>query len=213
VAGIAHWVNGYLGLRPESALDKRHSGLVAINEWVKDQYGAGRVTSISDEEMLMQAQMYLPEYFKSDFDKLREHALAISEKIVETLAADSWVRTMDPGKIEPALQEAVHKHQFIQFIYVTDLSGKKITANVTQPEYRDEFGSFGLHEDFSDRDWFSGAIDEGGVFITDFYKSRITGALCITVSAPVLDDNGKAVGVIGADLRFEELARMHKAML
>lgn len=213
VAGIAHWVNNYLGLRPESALDKRHTGLMAINEWVRDQYAAGRVTSISDEEMLMQAQMHLPEYFKSDFDRLREHALSLSEKIVQKLMEDMAVRSMDPAQIEPVLRDAVHKHLFIQFIYVTDMAGKKITENVTQPEYRERYGTFGLHEDFSDRDWFRGAIDEGGVFITDFYKSRITGALCITVSAPILADEGTAVGVIGADLRFEELARMHETML
>ena len=45
------------------------------------------------------------------------------------------------------------------------------------------------------------------VYITDFYKSRITGALCITVSAPILDDSGRPIGVLGMDLRFEELAR------
>jgi isopropylmalate/homocitrate/citramalate synthase len=213
IAGIAHWVNNYLGLKTENALDKRHAGLAAINEWVRDQYAAGRVTSISDAEMLMQARMHLPEYFKSEFDRLRDHALNISEKIVEKLAADSWVRTMDPEKVEPVLEEAVHKHLFIQFIYVTDMNGSKITKNVTQPEYREEFGTFGLHEDFSDRDWFQGALEEGGVFITDFYKSRITGALCITVSAPITNEDGQAIGVIGADLRFEELARMHEALL
>ena len=189
------------------------TGLMAINEWVRDQYAVGRVTSISDEEMLMQAQMHLPEYFKSDFDRLREHALNLSEKIVQKLMEDPAVRSMNPAKIEPVLREAVHKHLFIQFIYVTDMAGKKITENVTQPEYREKYGTFGLHEDFSDRDCFRGAVDEGGVFITDFYKSRITGALCITVSAPIFADNGDAAGIIGADLRFEELARMHEAML
>ncbi len=213
IAGIAHWVNSYLGLRPEAALDKRHPGLIAIHEWVKEQYAAGRVTSISDAEMLMQARMHLPEYFKSDFDRLRDHALDISEKIIEELATDARIVSMDPAQIEPVLRDAVHKHTFIQFIYVTDMSGKKITENVTQPEYREEYGTFGLHEDFSDRDWFKGALEEGGVFITDFYKSRITGALCITVSAPIMDDSGKVLGVIGADLRFEELARMHEAIL
>lgn len=213
IAGIAHWVNSYLGLRPEGALDKRHPGLAAIHEWVKEQYAAGRVTSISDAEMLMQARMHLPEYFKSDFDRLRDHALDISEKIIEGLATDARIVSMDPVQIEPVLREAVHKHTFIQFIYVTDMSGKKITENVTQPEYREEYGTFGLHEDFSDRDWFKGALEEGGVFITDFYKSRITGALCITVSAPIMDDSGKVLGVIGADLRFEELTRMHEAIL
>lgn len=208
IAGIAHWVNNYLGLRPEVALDKRHPGLVQMNEWVRDQYVSGRVTSISDEEMLMQARMHLPEYFKSDFDRLRDHALDLSEKIVEQLSADKRVRSMDHVKIEPALRETVQKNVFVQFVYVTDLSGKKITENITQPEYQEKYGSFGLHEDFSDRDWFRGALDAGSVFITDFYKSRITGALCITVSAPITNDEGIAVGVIGADLKFEELARM-----
>lgn len=213
VAGIAHWVNGYLGLRPEAALDKRHAGLMSINDWVKDQYAIGRVTSISDEEMLMQARMHLPEYFKSDFDRLREHALDLSEKIIEKLAADLRVKSMDHKKIEPVLQDAVHKHIFIQFIYVTDMAGKKITENITQPEYREQYGNFGLNEDFSDRDWFNGAIESGTVFITDFYKSRITGVLCITVSAPILNGEGKEIGVIGADLKFEELSRMSEAML
>lgn len=213
IAGIAHWVNSYLGLKPENALDKRHAGLVGINDWVREQYAAGRVTSISDMEMLTQARMHLPEYFKSEFDRLRDHALNVSERIVEELATNGMVRTMDPARIEPVLREAVHKHLFIQFIYVTDMKGAKITENVTQPEYRDEFGTFGLHEDFSDRDWFRGALEEGGVFITDFYKSRITGALCITVSAPIMDEEGNPRGVIGADLRFEELARMHDAVI
>lgn len=208
IAGIAHWVNLYLGLRPEVALDKRHPGLVLINDWVRDQYAAGRVTSISDYEMLMQARMHLPEHFKSDFDRLRDHALDLSEKIIEQLMGDPAIRGMDHEKIEPVLRDAVHKHIFIQFVYVTDAAGKKITQNITQPEYRETYGTFGVHEDFSNRDWFRGALDEGGVFITDFYKSRITGALCITVSAPVLDDEGNAIGVIGADLKFEELARM-----
>ncbi len=42
VAGIAHWVNSYLGLKPESALDKRHAGLLGVYDWVKDQYSFGK---------------------------------------------------------------------------------------------------------------------------------------------------------------------------
>lgn len=212
LAGIAHWINAYLGLKPENAVDKRHPALVTINEWVKEQYAAGRVTSISDPEMLTQARMHLPEYFKSDFDKLREHALTISEKIIETLSEEPAVRSMDHKKVEKALANIVAKHQFVQFIYVTDRKGKKITENITQPEYREQFGTFGLNEDFSDRDWFNGALDSGEVYITDFYTSRITGALCVTVSAPITDGNSEQLGVLGADLKFEELARMHDAL-
>ncbi|MCE5200611.1 MAG: histone-lysine N-methyltransferase [Armatimonadota bacterium] len=210
VAGIAHWVNSYLGLKPEMALDKRHPGLISIQEWVKDQYVAGRVTSISDDEMLMQARMHLPEYFKSDFDRLREHALDLSEKIIQRLVEDERVRSMDPVVVEPVLRRAAEELHFVQFIYVIDMNGKKITENVTQPKYRDQFGKFGLNEDFRNRDWFQGALESGpgDVFITDFYKSRITGALCITVSAPILDEEESCIGVFGADLKFDELARI-----
>ncbi len=210
LAGIAHWVNSYLGLRPEAAIDKRNPGLAVINDWVREQYAAGRVTSISDREMLLQSQMHLPEYFKSDFDKLREHAWDISEKIVAALAEHPDVRSMDHVRIEPLLEYGVKKHTFIQFIYVTDINGIRITENVTQPKYREEFGKLHPNEDLSDRVWFKGALEDGGVFITDFYNSRITGALCITVSAAIFDDDGKAIGVIGADLRFEELVRTHE---
>ena len=34
-----------------------------ILEWVDQQYAAKRTTSISDEEMLEQAKVYMPEHF------------------------------------------------------------------------------------------------------------------------------------------------------
>ena len=69
-----------------------------------------------------------------------------------------------------------------------------------------------MHENFADRDWFTGALEEHGVYITDFYKSRITSALCITVSIPILGASGEPVGVLGADLNFAELVRMHDSV-
>ena len=40
--------------------------------------------------------------------------------------------------------------------------------------------------------------------MSDFYTSKITGALCITVSAPISSDAGSIIGVLGVDIRFEE---------
>ncbi|MFQ3549347.1 MAG: cache domain-containing protein, partial [Armatimonadota bacterium] len=211
LAGIAHWVNSYLGLRPEVAVDKRHPGLQQIYEWVKHQYSLGRVTSISDSEMLFQAKMHLPEFFKSDFDTLKEHAFDISEKIVEQIALHPSLKSMDHEKIETVLRSAANKHHFIQFLYVVDLDGNKITENVTQPQYREQYGTYGLNEDFKNRDWFEGALKSDGIFITDFYNSKITKALAITLSSAIRNDNDEIVGVLGVDLKFEELARMHEA--
>jgi len=213
IAGIAHWVNCYLGLKPEAAIDKRHPGLVAIQEWIRDLYDGGRVTSISDSEMLMQARMHLPMYFKSDFDRLREHALNLSEKVMERLMEHAEVHSMVNKRIQPIFEEELHKHQFIQFIYLTDATGKNTITHVTQPKYREEFGTVRADDDLSDRDWFTGALSTRGIYITDFYLSRFTGILCITVSAPIIGDKGEVLGVIGADLQFAELVRMQEEYL
>jgi isopropylmalate/homocitrate/citramalate synthase len=210
IAGIAHWVNSYLGLKGDNKIDKRHSGLSSIGEWVEKQYADGRITSISNEEMQVQARIHLPEYFKSDFDRLRDRAMSLSEKIVLDLT--HWLERLEGNAdgMASLLEEEVRHHKFIQFIYVVDPNGYKITKNITQPEDREQYDSLHLEdENFSDRDWFVNAIKHKGVFVSDFYKSRITGALCLTVSAPIHDPLKDEIrGVLGADMRFEDLARM-----
>ena len=47
-------------------------------------------------------------------------------------------------------------------------------------------------------------METGKIHVTDFYISKMTGALCITVSAPIVDENDEMVGVFGVDIRFEE---------
>lgn len=208
LAGISHWINSYLGLKPEVAVDKRHPGVVNINEWVQEQYDDGRVTSISDDEMLAQARIHLPEYFKSDFDKVRERALDLSEKFIEQLIADPRVRSMDPAQIETALDEDIHIHPFVQFAYVTDSEGFRITRAITQRVDAVEYSTLPTQEDLSDRDWYHGAIENREVYITSIYKSRFTGRLCITAAAPIQDDEEQVIGVLGVDLMFEELTRL-----
>jgi isopropylmalate/homocitrate/citramalate synthase len=62
VDGIALWVNEYLGLKSERRLSKAKIGRVA--RWVRDQYEVnGRITAISDEEMIAVCKQYLPDYF------------------------------------------------------------------------------------------------------------------------------------------------------
>lgn len=64
IAGICYWVNSHLGLTGKNKIDKRHPGIMKINEWVSNQYKELRTTSISNEEMMLQVRLHLPEYFK-----------------------------------------------------------------------------------------------------------------------------------------------------
>ncbi|MBR4748324.1 MAG: histone-lysine N-methyltransferase [Abditibacteriota bacterium] len=208
LAGIAHWVNAFLGLKSEYAIDKKHPGLYKINEWVHEQYKAGRVTSISDTEMLAQARIYLPDYFKSDFDIIKNRALDLTEKIIEEIVEDPCTQKMNVSGIEAKLSNIVRKHDFIQFAYVTDSKGIRITQNINPSQLNEKYVSATGSENFSEREWFVEAKKNKGIYITDFYTSRYTGEMCITVSAPIYNDDDDFIGVVGIDIQFEALARM-----
>ncbi|MDQ7837532.1 MAG: cache domain-containing protein [Thermodesulfobacteriota bacterium] len=210
VAGIAHWINNRLGLAVESQVDKRHPGIAHIYKWVMEQYEAGRVTAISNEEMEMQARKHLPELFISEFDKLKKKAYDLAAHLIEEIVEREEIKTMKAKAQEPVLQKFLDANPFIQFIYVTNTEGRKITKNITHVKDRAKYETFKLDRDFSDRPWFINPLKDGKVHVTDFYTSKITGALCITVSAPIRSDKEEIVGILGADIRFEDLAKMEK---
>ena len=54
ISGIALWVNRKLGLSGEDALDKHDPIIEGIKAWVDEQYAAGRVTVITDNELTEQ---------------------------------------------------------------------------------------------------------------------------------------------------------------
>jgi len=207
IAGIAHWVNSHLQLDADKKIDKRHPGLAKMHKWVMEQYEEGRTTSISHEELLEKAKKYLPEYFVSDLDKLKKKAQSIALHLVEEMVERNEMRTMDHALQEAIMQRLLEENPFIQFAYVVNTEGKKVTRNITQIQYKAQYEHSGLGDSFSDRPWFINPMKDGKSFVSDFYTSKITGALCITVSAPIADDASKIVGVFGVDIRFEDLIR------
>jgi citrate (Re)-synthase len=59
-AGIAWWINSFLGLSRDRQVDKKSAEVQKIAEWVDAQYADGRTTSISDEEMMTQVRRVMP---------------------------------------------------------------------------------------------------------------------------------------------------------
>ncbi len=207
-AGIAHWVNQRLNLEEDRQVDKRHPGVHKIYAWVKEQYDEGRLTSIGNSEMEKLARKHLPELFHSEFDRLKFWAQTLAMDLGAQLVERQEMRTMAPGLIEPVLEDFLEQNPFIQFLYVVNTNGYKVTRNITHITDKAKYSRSHLDEDFSGRDWFVQPMKDGKVHVSDFYTSRITGALCITVSGPIRDEDDRIVGVLGADIRFEELAKM-----
>ena len=206
-AGIAQWINSYFALTDDERLDKRHPGVAKLNKWVKDEYGQGRITDISSEEMVKRARKYLPELFISDFDLIKQRAYEMAAHLIEEVVDAPDIRSMDPARQEGVLEKIEQQNPFIQFLYVTDDKGRKITRNITRPEDRAKYEQIGSEMDYSNREWFIEPFRTGKVHVTNFYTSMFTGALCITVSAPIRNKDEEIVGILGMDLKFEELIK------
>ncbi len=61
--GVMLWVNKFLGLEGDERLSKIK--LVKICRWVVDQYTAGRITAISEEELIEQIRIHLPDIYET----------------------------------------------------------------------------------------------------------------------------------------------------
>ena len=52
LAGIAHWINTYYRLKDERAVDKNSVLVTKVKEWVDAEYESGRVTVLTDDELV-----------------------------------------------------------------------------------------------------------------------------------------------------------------
>lgn len=206
--GVAHWINTRLVKDPANQVDKRHPGVHKIVKKIAEQYEEGRTTSMSHREMEHLARKYMPELFVSEFDRLKAKAWDLAGHLIEPLLEADALSTMAPTIIEPVLEEFLETNPFVQFLYVTNAQGYKITKNICHITDRAKYEATLLDEDFTGRDWFIGPIKDGLIHVTDFYSSRITGRLCITVSGPIRNEEEGIIGVLGVDIRFEDMARL-----
>ncbi len=208
ISGILYWIQTQTDL-DGARLSKSHPGVVNIRDWIDEQYQQGRTTSISAEEMQHQVRKHLPHLFKSEFDHIKERVRRIASGIVEKLALDAAIRSMKPARQLPVLEQRILAEPFIKYLYVTDTRGRKITPNVTHAYDKAAYDrAFIENQDFSDRSWFIRPLKDGNIYTTDFYISRIDGVLCITVSGPIRNKREEIVGVLGADIRFEDAAKL-----
>jgi isopropylmalate/homocitrate/citramalate synthase len=207
LSGISHWINSHFALTGHDRVDKTHPGVARINKWIIKQYDTGRVTFISDDEIEHLAHRYIPEVFTSEFEVLKQKAYNLAAHLVEQYIEDPVIKSMKPELQEKVLKGIADEYPYIQFAYVVNSEGIKITQNIIQPPDKAKYYKIGLHDDFSDREWFIEPMKSGKVHVTGLYSSRITGALCMTVSGPIRDEAGSLIGVLGFDIRFEDLTR------
>jgi len=208
-AGLAHWINTHYKLSGTETIDKKHPGITRMYQHIVKEYEDGRMTTMSDEELEKLAKRFIPQLFLSGFDLIKIETREYASQLIEKLLSHPDMQSMKPAKQEKILSDFIEEYPFIQFAYVTDMHGIKVTKNITQPEYRGHFmHKMKENEDCSDRDWFRNTVEDGKLHVSGIITSRITGALIITVSAPIVNENDDMLGVLGLDIRFEDVVKV-----
>ena len=101
----------------------------------------------------------------------------------------------------------MEQYPFIQYVYLTDDTGKLLNSAITDPAYTENYTKLPLGFDFSERSWFKLPMRDGGLHISDIYQSQFTGKLILTVSMAVTNEEDDITAVIGADIQLEQLLK------
>ena len=204
---MSYWINHTLGLAGDDKVDKRHPAVDKIYNKIMKAYEAGRNTSFSNQEMRALVKRYMPELFVSEFDHLKKVAHTLAAQLVLKLAEEPCIRQLVTEDASYCMERFLGEYPFIQFMYLTDTEGRLVARKVANPADRPKFATMVEGIDLSGREWFIKPMENGKLHITDFYTSTFTGKLCLTVSLPVADERDEVRGVLGADIRFEELMK------
>ena len=70
LAGIAHWINTYYHLKGDKQVDKSSLLVNEVKNWVDKEYETGRVTVLTDEELVavIEAVCSVHNIAKGDFN-------------------------------------------------------------------------------------------------------------------------------------------------
>ncbi len=185
LAGIVHWVNTKIDIPEEERVEKSHPAVGRIYDIVINEYNNGRVTAMSDREMMVIVKRQMPELFISDWDRMKLIAREMGYQIVDRFVQRKEMTSGTVDVMEKAMQEFIKKYRFIQFCQTVDLDGKPLTSSVVDITEKAKFSEVQRTGDFSDREWFIEPLKDGKTHVVGPFTSRFTHAMCIAVSSPL----------------------------
>jgi signal transduction histidine kinase len=130
-----------------------------------------------------------------EFLRMRKYVESLSRraKIIE------YTGTTNTALLRDKLAEMVSQNEKINRAFATDISGHLIADFPFTPDL--------VGKDFSERDWFKGALAQQGAYVSEIYKRmNVDGANVITVCTRVQDPNTRqTIGYVGGQLTTDRL--------
>ncbi len=165
---------------------------------ISEQSHAGAQSSLSSVTGLLGRVVEL-ESMNAVFQLIGGGAI---QAVVDGLAADSRILSMDRAEQEAALRQALTTHASLELLYLTDARGRQVVSNMGRGSGGISADASAFGRDWSRRPWFTQPVQSRGMAVSEVYVSSATGENCITVSAPVYAKSGDLLCVIGVDVNL-----------
>ena len=131
-----------------------------------------------------------------------------ARNVAESMALAPDIRAMKREIREKAMVKFLKKYSFIELAYITNETGRQVTANITSetiPEKNKNGTAYG--KNWSKKEWFLEPRRKSSTFVSKVYRSTATDRFCFTVSVPLMDHNGNFSGVLAIDINFEDILK------
>lgn len=148
-------------------------------------------------------------YSCAELDRLKAKAARLATAFIRKLVVNSEILALDAVRCQAFLHKVLLFNPFIQLVIVTDINGKRLAHEIRQ----EDTASFAsatrqLADDFSQCDWAIQPVKTGGIYVSDYYPSRFTHALIITVSSVFYNRQNLPAGIVALDIRYEDIIKM-----
>jgi len=182
------------------------------------------VLTLKEVSQVVQRMADSLKQFSSTADQLNELGLAI-QLVAQSFHLDSphslkrevgrWAgevrrRLGSWEAIESLLHEVLGDSGYMELAYVIDAGGTQLAIAINPPVAGTDQIPAPLRtgEGLTDRPWYRGVMREGRTIITPVYESLLSGEPCFTVAAPIKEDAGRIVGVLGLDINVDSWTKI-----
>jgi methyl-accepting chemotaxis protein len=135
---------------------------------------------------------------------LHRKALTSLEDIARRIPpADALLR--DP---DPALRPQFERYPWFELLYLMDADGTQVSSNMVNPAYAATVSSEGKGRSWREKPYFAAPRKTSSPYVSDIYLSVASRRLCLTVSLPLLSEDGSFAAVLAADLNVGDMGRI-----
>ena len=139
-----------------------------------------------------------------NFHESRNDLLGFLGSILEGVISEEHLGA-GTDALRKQLKPLIRAYPFLDLCYVLNPDGRQIGTNIVGARCSPSLGKEGDGEDRSQRPYYRQARDSAGSVLTPPYFSSATRSLCVTVSTPVRDENNHLLGIVVADIDYEQV--------